>query len=184
MNKTSKIYIAGHRGLVGSALVRQLLSKEYVNLVCRSHGELDLCRFHDVETFLHEEKPEYVFLAAAKVGGIYANSRFPVDFLLGNLKIQNNVIEAAWRCGVKGLLFLGSSCIYPKHAPQPIREESLFTGPLEPTNEPYAIAKISGIELCEAYNRQHGTHFLSVMPTNLYGPMIIMTWSILMCFQA
>jgi GDP-L-fucose synthase len=170
MNKTSKIYVAGHRGLVGSALVRKLLSMEYANLVRRTHRELDLCRLHDVETFLAEEKPEYVFLAAAKVGGIYANSRFPVDFLLKNLKIQNNVIEAAWRCGVKGLLFLGSSCIYPKHAPQPITEESLLTGPLEPTNEPYAIAKIAGIELCEAYNRQHGTHFLSVMPTNLYGP--------------
>lgn len=170
MNKTSKIYVAGHRGLVGSALVRQLLSLGYEDLFTRTHKELDLCRFHDVESFLAEQKPEYVFLAAARVGGIYANSRFPVDFLLDNLKIQNNVIEAAWRCGVKGLLFLGSSCIYPKHAPQPIREESLLTGPLEPTNEPYAIAKISGIELCEAYNRQYGTHFLGVMPTNLYGP--------------
>lgn len=170
MQRTSKIYVAGHRGLVGSAIVRQLLSMGYENLLLRTHKELDLCRFHDVQTFLAEQKPEYIFLAAARVGGIYANSRFPVDFLLENLKIQNNVIEAAWRSGARGLLFLGSSCIYPKHAPQPIKEESLLTGPLEPTNEPYAIAKIAGIELCEAYNRQYGAHFLSVMPTNLYGP--------------
>jgi len=170
MNPTSRIYVAGHRGLVGSALYRRLQSNGYVNLTARSHSRLNLSVKSDVEEFFAEEKPEYVLLAAAKVGGIYANYTYPVDFLLGNLNIQNNVIEAAWRTGVKGLLFLGSSCIYPRDAPQPLKEEYLLTGPLEPTNEAYAIAKIAGIELCKAYNRQYGTRFLGVMPTNLYGP--------------
>jgi GDP-L-fucose synthase len=170
MNQTSRIYVAGHRGLVGSAIVRQLHARGYGQVFGRTHGELDLCRADDVQQFFEAQKPEYVFLAAARVGGIYANSRFPVEFLLENLKIQNNIIEAAWRSGVKGLVFFGSSCIYPKHAIQPIREESLLTGPLEPTNEAYAVAKIAGIELCEAYNRQHGARFISVMPANLYGP--------------
>lgn len=170
MIPTSRIYIAGHRGLVGSALVRRLLTKGYKNLLTRSHAEADLEDQSAVGDLFAAEMPEYVFLAAAKVGGIHANNTYPVDFLLRNLKIQTNVIEAAHRCGVKGLLFLGSSCIYPKTAPQPIREEDLLTGLLEPTNEPYAIAKIAGIELCESFNRQYGTRFLSVMPTNLYGP--------------
>lgn len=170
MNQFSKIYVAGHRGLVGSALVRCLKRKGYEAIVTRSHAELDLESQNDVIDFFKTELPEYVFLAAAKVGGIHANSSYPADFLLRNLKIQTNVIEAAWKFGVKGLLFLGSSCIYPKYAPQPLKEEYLLTGPLEPTNEPYALAKIAGIKLCEAYNRQYGTRFLSVMPTNLYGP--------------
>ena len=170
MNATSRIYVAGHTGLVGSALCRQLRALGYTNLITRVHAELELTHKADVERLFATEAPEYVFLAAAKVGGIYANNQYPVDFLLSNLTIQNYVIEAAWRNHVKGLLFLGSSCVYPKHAPQPIREEYLLTGPLEPTNEPYAVAKIAGIELCEAYNRQYGTHYLSVMPTNLYGP--------------
>jgi len=170
MNTTSRIYIAGHRGLVGSALTRCLQAEGFTNLITRTHAELDLEHPQQVEAFFAGERPEYVFLAAAKVGGIHANSTYPVDFLLSNLKVQINVIEASWRHGVKGLLFLGSSCIYPRMAPQPINEEYLLTGPLEPTNEPYAVAKIAGIELCEAYNRQYGTRFLSVMPTNLYGP--------------
>ncbi|NLI80866.1 MAG: GDP-L-fucose synthase [Deltaproteobacteria bacterium] len=170
MDKHSRIYVAGHRGLAGSAILRRLKGGGYVNVLGRTHRELDLCSAHDVQRFFADERPEWVFLAAARVGGIYANSRFPVDFLLENLKIQNNVMEAAWQFGVNGLLFLGSSCIYPRNAPQPIMEESLLTGPLEPTNQPYAIAKIAGIELCEAFNRQYGTRFLSVMPTNLYGP--------------
>lgn len=170
MNITSRIYIAGHRGLAGSALTRRLQAEGFSNLVTRFHSELDLEDRETVEAFFAKERPELVFLAAAKVGGIHANSTYPVDFLLSNLKIQNNVIEASWRHGAKGLLFLGSSCIYPRLAPQPLREEFLLTGPLEPTNEPYAVAKIAGIELCEACNRQYGTRFLSVMPTNLYGP--------------
>jgi GDP-L-fucose synthase len=147
-----------------------LTAKGYSNVLVRSHAELDLERSNDVVAFFEHHRPEYVFLAAAKVGGIHANNTYPVDFLLNNLKIQNSIIEAAWRYGVKGLLFLGSSCIYPKLAPQPIKEEHLLTGPLEPTNEPYGIAKIAGIELCEAFNRQYDTRYMSVMPTNLYGP--------------
>ncbi len=164
------IYVAGHRGLVGSALVRRLKTEGYTNLITRTHAELDLERRDDVESFFAAEKPEVVFLAAAKVGGIYANNTYPVDFLLSNLRIQNNVIEASWKHGVKSFLFLGSSCIYPKMAPQPLKEEYLLSGPLEPTNEPYAISKIAGIKACEAFNRQYGTRFMSVMPTNLFGP--------------
>lgn len=170
MDLSSRIYVAGHRGLVGSALVRRLQAEGYSNIITRTHAELDLEHQVDVEAFFTEERPEYVFLAAAKVGGIHANNTYPADFILKNLKIQTNVIEAAWHHEVEGLLFLGSSCIYPKHAPQPLKEEYLLTGPLEPTNEPYAIAKIAGIKLCEALNRQYGTRFISVMPTNLYGP--------------
>jgi GDP-L-fucose synthase len=170
MKTDSRIYIAGHTGLAGSAIFRKLKAEGYTNIITRSHSELDLTRGPDVEKFFGKERPEYVFLAAAKVGGIWANKSSPVDFLLINLKIQNNVIEAAWKHEVKGLIFLGSSCIYPKLAPQPLKEEYLLTGPLEPTNEPYAIGKIAGIELCEASNRQYGTRFLSVMPTNMYGP--------------
>jgi GDP-L-fucose synthase len=170
MDDNPKIYVAGHRGLVGSALLRRLYAKGYSNILLRSHSELDLEDPTQVRDFFATENPEFVFLAAAKVGGILANSTYPVDFLLRNIKIQTNVIETAWRCGVKGLLFLGSACIYPKLAPQPMQEEYLLTGSLEPTNEPYAIAKIAGIELCEACNRQYGARFLSVMPTNLYGP--------------
>jgi GDP-L-fucose synthase len=170
MEKTSKIYIAGHRGLVGSAILRRLQSENYTNLITRTHKELDLIRQTDVEDFFTKEHPEYVFLAAAKVGGIWANKTYPADFIYNNLAIQTNVIHAAWKTGVKGLLFLGSSCIYPKLAPQPIKEEYFLSGPLEPTNEPYAIAKIAGIELCDSYNRLFRTHFLSVMPNNLYGP--------------
>jgi len=169
MHKSSKIFIAGHRGLAGSALVRRFTAEGYTNIITRTHTELDLENNRNVIEFFEKERPEYVLLAAGRVGGILANSRYPVDFLLRNLKIQNNVLEAAWQCNVAGLLFLGSSCIYPKQAPQPLMEESLLTSLLEPTNEPYAIAKIAGIELCEAFNRQYGTRFLSVMPTNLYG---------------
>jgi GDP-L-fucose synthase len=169
MNLESTIYIAGHRGLVGSALLRSLQESGYRNLITRTHGELDLESQPAVDRFFADQRPRYVLLAAAKVGGIHANSTYPVDFLLRNLRIQTNVIEASWRYQVAGLLFLGSSCIYPKLAPQPLKEEYVLTGLLEATNEPYAIAKISGIELCEAYNRQYGTRFLSVMPTNLYG---------------
>lgn len=170
MKKDSAIYVAGHTGLAGSAILRKLKAEGYTNIITRPHSELDLTRGPDVEKFFSNERPEYIFLAAAKVGGIWANKSYPVDFLLTNLKIQNNVIEAAWKHDVKGLIFLGSSCIYPKLAPQPLKEEYLLTGPLEPTNEPYAIGKIAGIELCEAYNRQYGTRFLSVMSTNMYGP--------------
>ena len=170
MNENSLIYIAGHRGLVGSALVRRLKVLGFSNLITRSHTELDLTRQSDVEAFFQEEKPEYVFLAAAKVGGILANNTYPADFIYINLAIQTNIIHAAWKTGVKRLLFLGSSCIYPRECPQPMKEEYLLTGPLEPTNEPYAIAKIAGIKMCQSYNRQYGTHFMSVMPTNLYGP--------------
>ncbi|ABK19034.1 GDP-L-fucose synthase family protein [Syntrophobacter fumaroxidans] len=170
MIPTSRIYVAGHRGLVGSALLRRLRAAGCANLITRTHAELDLERQADVEAFFAGERPEYVFLAAAKVGGIRANDTYPADFIRINLKIESNVIEAAWRNDVKGLLFLGSSCIYPKFAGQPLKEEYLLTGLLEPTNEPYAVAKIAGIELCEAFNRQYGTRFCSVMPTNLYGP--------------
>ena len=166
----SRVYVAGHRGLVGSALVHRLLAEGYTELLTRTHAELDLERQADVDAFFEAERPEYVFVAAARVGGIHANSTYPVDFLLSNLRIQNNLLESSWRHKVKGLLFLGSSCIYPKLAPQPLREEYLLTGPLEPTNEPYAVAKIAGIKLCEAFNRQYATRFLSAMPTNLYGP--------------
>lgn len=170
MNKNAKIYIAGHRGLVGSAIVRNLKSQGYDNLVLRTSQELDLTVQAEVNDFFAKEKPEYVFLAAAKVGGINANNKYPAEFIYSNLAIQNNVIHAAWMHDVKRLLFLGSSCIYPKTCPQPMKEEHLLTGYLEPTNEPYAIAKIAGIKMCESYNRQYGTKFVAVMPTNLYGP--------------
>jgi len=170
MNKKAFIYIAGHRGLVGSALYRNLKSSGYLNIVVRTHAELNLEEPEAVNSFFKTEKPEFVFLAAAKVGGILANATYPKDFLLTNLKIQNNVIEASYKYGVRRLLFLGSSCIYPKLAPQPLKEKYLLTGLLEPSNEPYAIAKIAGVKLCEAFNRQHRARFLSVMPTNLYGP--------------
>lgn len=170
INPGAKIYVAGHRGLVGSALVRALTSRGYRNVLTRTHKELDLTDQATVEDFFAEERPEYVFLAAAKVGGILANSTQPADFLRQNLAIQMNVLEAAWRHKVERLLFLGSSCIYPREAPQPLREEYLLTGPLEITNQSYALAKIAGIEMCRAYNVQHGTSFLAVMPTNLYGP--------------
>ncbi len=165
-----KIYVAGHKGLVGSALCRSLKLRGYRNVVTRTHPELDLLNATAVDEFFRSQRPEVVYLAAAKVGGIHANNTYPADFILDNLKVQNNVIESAWRHGVKKLLFLGSSCIYPKMAPQPLKEEYLLTSPLEPTNEPYAVAKIAGIKLCSAMNRQYGTDFISVMPTNLYGP--------------
>ncbi|MEA3573937.1 GDP-L-fucose synthase [Peribacillus frigoritolerans] len=170
MNKSSKIYVAGHRGLVGSAILRNLQKEGYENLVLRTSKELDLREKNQVDTFFAEERPEYIFLAAAKVGGIVANNEFPADFIRDNLLIQTNVIDASYRYGATKLLFLGSTCIYPKMAPQPLKEEYLLTGELEPTNEPYAIAKIAGIKMCESYNRQYGTNFISVMPTNLYGP--------------
>ena len=170
MEKQAKIYVAGHRGLVGSAIVRRLQAAGYSNLVVRTHAELDLTNQQAVQAFFAEEKPEYVFLAAAKVGGIGANSTYPADFIYINLAIALNVIDSAYRHGVKKLLNLGSSCIYPKLAPQPMKEEYLLSGPLEPTNEPYAIAKIAAIKLCASYNRQYGTNFISLMPTNLYGP--------------
>jgi GDP-L-fucose synthase len=170
MNKTSKIFIAGHRGLVGSAIVNRLQSEGFNNIICRTHKELDLTRQADVEAFFKEQRPEYVFLAAAKVGGILGNSTYPAEFIYINLSIQNNIIHASYLNGVKKLLFLGSSCIYPKHCPQPMKEEHLLSGYLEPTNEPYAVAKIAGIKMCQAYNRQYGTGYISVMPTNLYGP--------------
>ena len=170
MPKTAKIYIAGHTGLVGSALVRKLKSEGYTNLLYKTIEELDLTRQADVEAFFAAEKPEYVFLAAAKVGGIHANNTYPADFIYINLAIQNNIIHSAYLNKVKRLLFLGSSCIYPKNCPQPMKEEHLLTGLLEPTNEPYALAKIAGIKMCESYNRQYGTQFIAVMPTNLYGP--------------
>lgn len=170
MDRDARIYVAGHRGLVGSALVRVLTARGHTNLITRSHAELDLTEQAAVEAFFAQARPEYVFLAAARVGGILANDTYPAEFIRDNLAIQTNVIHAAWKYGVERLLFLGSSCIYPKHCPQPIREEYLLTGPLEPTNRPYAIAKIAGIEQCWSYNRQYGTRFLAVMPTNLYGP--------------
>ena len=170
MNKTSKIYIAGHRGLVGSAIVSNLNSKGYSNLVLRTHAELDLTNQYAVEVFFANEQPEYVILAAAKVGGIVANNTYRANFIYENMMIQNNVIHQSYLNGVKKLLFLGSTCIYPKNAPQPMSEDSLLTSTLEYTNEPYAIAKIAGIKMCESYNLQYGTNFISVMPTNLYGP--------------
>lgn len=170
MNLDAKIYIAGHRGLVGSALMHTLQAKGYTNLLVRTHAELDLTNQSAVEAFFTTEKPDYVFLAAAKVGGIHANNEYPAEFIRDNLAIQTNIIHAAWQNNVKRLLFLGSSCIYPKHAPQPMKEEYLLTGPLEPTNRPYALAKIAGIEMCWSYNRQYGTRYLAAMPTNLYGP--------------
>ena len=170
MEKNDRIYVVGHRGLVGSAILRKLQSAGHENLVCRSHRELDLMRQEQVETFFDGERPQYVFLAAAKVGGIWANSTFPAEFIYNNLVIETNVIHSSYLYGVKKLLFLGSSCIYPKHCPQPMGEASLLSGYLEPTNEPYAVAKIAGIKMCQAYNRQYGTRFISVMPTNLYGP--------------
>ena len=170
MKPTDKIYIAGHRGLVGSALMRNLRDKGYTNFLTRTHAELDLTSQPAVEAFFAAEKPDYVFLAAAKVGGIHANNTYPAEFIRDNLAIQTNIIHAAYKTGVKRLLFLGSSCIYPKLAPQPMQEEHLLTSELEPTNRPYALAKIAGIEMCWAYNRQYGTQYLAVMPTNLYGP--------------
>ena len=170
MNLDAKIYVAGHRGLVGSAIVRNLEAKGYKNIICRTHKELDLTNQEAVRRFFEEEKPEYVFLAAAKVGGIHANNTYPADFIYDNLMIQNNVIKAAHDFKVKKLLFLGSTCIYPKMAPQPIKEEYLLTGSLEETNEAYAVAKIAGLEMCKFFKRQYGDNFISCMPTNLYGP--------------
>ena len=170
MDKTAKIYVAGHQGMVGSAIERRLVAAGYSNLVSRSHAELDLTNQAEVSRFFQIEKPDYVFLAAGKVGGIYANQTYGADFIYQNLMIEVNVVHAARQAGIQRLLFLGSSCIYPRDCPQPIKEEYLLTGPLELTNEPYAIAKIAGIKLCESYNRQFGTQYVSVMPTNLYGP--------------
>jgi len=170
MNKTSRIYVAGHGGLVGSAIWRRLEAGGYAGLIGRRSRELDLTRQSEVEAFFRVEKPEYVFLAAAKVGGILANKTYPAEFIYRNLMIQSNIIHCSYLNGVKKLLFLGSSCIYPKFAPQPMKEEYLLTGELETTNEPYAVAKIAGIKMCQSYNRQYGTNYISVMPTNLYGP--------------
>lgn len=170
MELNSKIYVAGHRGLVGSAIVRNLEAKGYTDIIYRTHEELDLTNQADVQAFFKEEQPEYVILAAAKVGGIHANNTYPADFIYDNLMIQNNVIKAAHDYNVKKLLFLGSTCIYPKMAPQPIREEYLLTGALEETNEAYAVAKIAGLEMCKFFKRQYGDNFISCMPTNLYGP--------------
>ncbi|MEQ9362914.1 MAG: GDP-L-fucose synthase [Leptospirales bacterium] len=170
MEKNAKIYVAGHRGLVGSAIMRVLERDGYTNVISRTHKELDLIDRKQTDEFFEREKPEYVFLAAAMVGGIHANNTYPADFIWSNLQIQGNVIDAAQKNGVKKLLFLGSSCIYPKFAPQPMNEDQLLAGKLEPTNEPYAVAKIAGIIMCQSYNRQYGTDFMSVMPTNLYGP--------------
>lgn len=170
MDKNAKIYVAGHRGMVGSAIVRCLKAAGYTNVLTRTHAELDLTRQLPVEQFLQQEQPDYVFLAAAKVGGIHANNTYRGEFIYQNLMMEANIVHAAWQAGVKRMLFLGSSCIYPRDCSQPISEEYLLTGPLEQTNEPYAIAKIAGIKLCESYNRQYGTQYVSVMPTNLYGP--------------
>ena len=170
MDKSAKIYVAGHRGMVGSALVRCLQAKGYTRVICRTRTELDLLDQAAVLAFLQQEQPDYIFLAAAKVGGIQANNSYRADFIMENLVIEANVIQGAHLAGVQRLCFLGSSCIYPRDCPQPICEDSLLTGPLEPTNEPYAIAKIAGIKLCEGLNRQYGRHYVSVMPTNLYGP--------------
>ena len=169
MEKNAKIFVAGHRGLVGSALIRNLNEKGFANLVQRTRAELDLTDQPAVDTFFKAEKPEYVFLAAAKVGGIYANNTYPAEFIFSNMQVQMNIINASWKYKVKKLMFLGSSCIYPKYAPQPMREDALLSGQLEPTNEAYAIAKIAGIIMCRSYNRQYKTDFISVMPTNLYG---------------
>ena len=170
MEKDSKIYVAGHKGLVGSTILKNLKNKGYTNLITRTHSELDILIQDDVSEFFENEKPEYVVLAAAKVGGILANNKYRADFIYENLMVQNNVIHQCYLHNVKKLLFLGSTCIYPKNAPQPMKEDSLLTAPLEYTNEPYAIAKIAGIKMCESYNLQYGTNFISVMPTNLYGP--------------
>jgi GDP-L-fucose synthase len=170
MDLSEKIYVAGHRGMVGSALVRNLKAQGYTNLIYKTHRELNLCIQQDVNAFFEEEKPDYVFLAAAKVGGIQANNTYRADFIYENLMMQNNIIHAAYKNKVKKLMFLGSSCIYPKLAPQPLKEEYLLTGELEYTNEPYAIAKIAGIKMCESYHKQYGCNYISVMPTNLYGP--------------
>ena len=170
MNKRDRIYVAGHRGLVGSALVRRLQGLGYENLLLRTHAELELTDAAATRAFFDAERPDHVFLAAAKVGGIWANNAYPADFLRENLQIQHSVIHAAWMTGVQRLLFLGSSCIYPALAPQPLKEAYLLTGPLEPTNQAYALAKIAGVEMCWSYNRQHGTRYLAAMPTNLYGP--------------
>lgn len=170
MDRNARIYIAGHRGLVGSAIHRRLQAEGFTNLITRTHAELDLERQVDVDDFFQSERPLYVFLAAAKVGGILANATYPADFIYRNLAIQNHIIHSSWKVGVRRLLFLGSSCIYPRDCTQPMREEFLLGGPLEATNQPYAVAKIAGIIQCDAYNRQYGTHFLAVMPTNLYGP--------------
>jgi len=170
MKPENRIYIAGHRGLVGSALVRRLNAKGYNNLLIRSHSELDLERQADIERFFEQTRPEYVFMAAARVGGIHANHTYPAEFIYDNLAVSVHVIHSAWKYGVKKLLFLGSSCIYPRLAPQPMKEEYLLTSPLEPTNEAYAVAKIAGLKMCRYYNAQYGTDFLAVMPTNLFGP--------------
>ena len=170
MKKTAKIYVAGHRGLVGSALVRKLRTEGYPNIVTQTHRELDLTRQDRVETFFKDEKPEYVFLAAAKVGGIWGNNMYPAQFIYENIAIQTNIIHASYLYEAEKLLFLGSSCIYPKLCPQPIKEEFLLSGYLESTNEPYAVAKIAGIKMCQSYNRQYKTRYISVMPNNLYGP--------------
>ena len=170
MDRDAKIYVAGHRGMVGSAIVRKLSSLGYTNVVTRTHAEVDLVSQQAVMDFLGQEKPDYIFMAAAKVGGIHANNTLRADFLYQNLMIETNVVHAAWQAGVNRMLFLGSSCIYPRDCPQPIREDYLLTGPLEQTNEPYAIAKIAGVKLCESYTRQYGTQYVSAMPPNLYGP--------------
>ncbi len=170
MDKNAVIYIAGHRGLAGSAITRKFQSRGFRNLITRSHKELDLTRQPDTEAFFKDVRPEYVVMAAARVGGIMANHTFPAEFIYANLAIQTNMIHAAYKSGVKRLIFLGSSCIYPRDCPQPMKEEHLLTGPLEATNEPYAVAKIAGIKMCQAYNRQYGTQYIAVMPTNLYGP--------------
>ena len=170
LSPESRIYVSGHRGLVGSALVRCLKSKGYNNLVLRTHKELELTDQSAVRNFFQEEKIDYVIVAAAKVGGIYANDTYPAEFIYGNIMVEANLIHEAYSAGIDRIMFLGSSCIYPKHAPQPMREDALLTGLMEPTNEPYAVAKIAGIKLCESYNRQYGTHYRSLMPTNLYGP--------------
>ena len=170
MEQGARIYVAGHTGLAGSAITRALQRAGHANLLLRRHAELELTDGAAVRAFFERERPEYVFLAAAKVGGIHANNSYPADFIHDNLAVQLNVIHEAWRAGVKRLLFLGSSCIYPRDCPQPMKEEYLLTGPLEPTNRPYALAKIAGVEQCWSYNRQHGTRFLATMPTNLYGP--------------
>jgi GDP-L-fucose synthase len=170
LEQNAKIYVAGHRGLVGSAIVRLLKERGFTNLIVRTHAELELADQLGAKGFFEKEKPDYVFLAAAKVGGIYANNTYPAEFIYQNLAVQNNVIHFSYQNGVKKLCFLGSSCIYPKLAPQPMKEEYLLDGKLEPTNEPYAIAKIAGIEMAKSYNRQYGTNYISVMPTNLYGP--------------
>ena len=183
MERDAKIYVAGHRGLVGSAIVRRLTASGYANLILRSHNEVDLRNQREVADFFAGERPEYVFLAAAKVGGIWANDTHPAEFAYDNLMIQNNVIHQAYLWGIKKLLFLGSSCIYPWDCQQPIKEQYLLEGKLESTNEAYAIAKIAGIKLCQAYNRQHGTRFISAMPTNFMGPETILICIIPMSFR-